>query len=162
MFPVVDEVQVSDQLTQSFVRESEFNTVGVELLKEAASYLTISCNIYPPSKVWNKRQAAIGGSGVRVFKLVSAYLDQTCQNRREISEILSRLIFETAVTIRYLVAHQNPEVIESFVKYALRFERELWDEIQRNIKKRSGVITPIEDRMLQSITRASMRSGYRS
>jgi hypothetical protein len=70
------------------------------------------------------------------------------------------LIFETAVTIRYLVAHQNPEVIESFVKYALRFERELWDEIQRNIKKRSGVITPIEDRMLQSITRASMRSGY--
>ncbi len=160
MFPVVDAVEVSDQLTQAFVYESEFNAVGVELLKEAASYLTISCNIYPPTRVWNKRQAAIGGSGVRVFKLVSAYLDQTCQNRREISEILSRLIFETAVTIRYLIAHPNPEIIESFIKYALRFERELWDEIQHNVKKRNGVIIPIEDRMLQSITRAATRSGY--
>lgn len=97
---------------------------------------------------------------MRVYKLVSAYLDQTCQHRREISEILSRLIFETAVTIRYLIAHQEPDVVDSFIKYALRFERELWDEIQRNVKKRSGVVIPIEDRMLQSIARASERSGY--
>lgn len=160
MFPTIDAVEVSEELVRSFGHESEFNAISVELLKEATSYLTISCNIYPPSKNWNKLQAAVGGSGIRVFKLVSAYLDQTCQNRREISEILSRLIFETAVTIRYLIAHQEPEMVESFIKYALRFERELWDEIQRNIQQRSGVIIPIEDRMLQSITRASERSGY--
>jgi Family of unknown function (DUF5677) len=160
MFPNVDAVEVSNECMQSFSGEADFNAVGVELLKEACSYLTIACNIYPLSKDWNKTQAVVGGSGIRVFKLVSAYLDQTCQNRREISEILSRLIFETAVTIRYFIAHQEPETAESFIRYALRFERELWDEIQINIERRNGVIIPIEDRMLQSITRASERSGY--
>jgi hypothetical protein len=160
MFPKIDAIEVSDEFVQSFSHEGEFNTVGVELLKEAGSYLTIACNIYPLSKDWSKKQAIVGGSGIRVFKLVSAYLDQTCQNRREISEILSRLIFETAVTIRYFIANQEPETVESFIKYALRFERELWDEIQNNVEQRNGVILPIEDRMLQSITRASELSGY--
>lgn len=55
MFPNVDAVEVSEELVRSFGYESEFNAIGVELLKEAASYLTISCNIYPESKDWDKR-----------------------------------------------------------------------------------------------------------
>ena len=60
---------------------------------EAGSYVCIAANILGADKKWTRDQAAIGGNVVRLYKLFSAVLDQTVQNRRETSFILSRLAF---------------------------------------------------------------------
>jgi hypothetical protein len=71
---------------------------------------------------------------------------------------LGRLIFETAVNIRYLIANFSKELIDSYVKHALRQERLLLDRVQANVTER-GSMLPIEDRMLKSIGRAASAGG---
>jgi hypothetical protein len=96
---------------------------------------------------------------VRLYKLLSAFLDQTVQKRYETSTILSRLAFETIVNARYLIANYCPELVDSFVRHSLRHERRLRDKIQTNIEERGGQVLHIEERMLNSIDRAARIAG---
>jgi len=92
---------------------------------------------------------------VRLFKILSAFLDQTAQKRRETGEILARLVFETIVNVRFLIKNFRPEVIDSYVHHALQHERRLRDKILSNIESRGGEVLPIEKRMLDSIDRTA-------
>jgi hypothetical protein len=47
-------------------------------------------------------QATVGGNMVRLYKLLSAFLDQNVQKRFETNTIISRLAFETIVNAQYL------------------------------------------------------------
>lgn len=96
---------------------------------------------------------------MRLHKLSQAFLDQTCQNRREISEIISRLMFEAAVNIVYFIDNESDYLEESFVDHSLKYERRLKSKIEANIHARSGVILPIEDRMLTSIEHTAEASN---
>jgi hypothetical protein len=112
-----------------------------------------------PKPTWDRDQAAVGGNMVRLFKLLSAHLDQTVQRRYDTSTILTRLAFETIVNARYLIANFSPELVDSYIRYSLRHERRLWDTITANIENRSGIIQPVEDRMLKSLERAALTAG---
>src|SRR5581483_6426697 len=94
-----------------------------------------------------------------LYKLLDALLDQTCKHRRETSFMLGRLVFEAAVNIRFLIQNFSKDLIDSYVQYSLRHERRLRDRINCNIQARSGVVIPIEDRMLKSIERTAKASG---
>jgi hypothetical protein len=119
----VERVEVDPAKIATFATEQEFVGLAVSLMIELASYSCIAATTLGPSQVWDRDHAAVGGNMVRLYKLLVSLLDQTCQRREEISWILGRLIFETAVNIRYLIANFSQELIDSYVKHALRQER---------------------------------------
>ncbi len=114
----------------------------------------IAACILGPDGTWSRDQAAIGGNMVRLHKLFSNLLDQTVQRRRETSFISARLVFETIVTVQFLIQEFSPELIESYVSHSLAHEKRLLNDINDNIKARDGLVLPIEDRMMKSIERA--------
>jgi len=143
-----------------FTSESDFMNLAFNLVREATSYLAVAASTLGPKPVWSRDQAVVGGNMVRLFKLMNAFLDQTAQKRPETSTILSRLVFETIVNSRYLIANFSQELIASYCEHSLRHERRLWDTIQSNVKARAGVVLPIEDRMMRSINRAAKVAGF--
>jgi hypothetical protein len=144
---------------KKFNTEEQFMEVCVSLVIEVASYVCLAAGTTGQERTWDRNQACIGGNMVRLYKLLNAFLDQTCQRRLEITFLLARLIFECVVNIKYLVENYSPELIESYVSYSLRHERRQRNSIESNIASRNGIILPIEDRMFKSIDRAVRAAG---
>lgn len=158
-FPTIDRVDVSPERIAAFKTERDFVGLGLDLMIEAGSYITIALNILGPDGTWTRDQAAVGGNMVRLYKLFSAMLDQTVKRRRETSFIFARLAFETIVAIRYLLQEHDPVLIDRYVKHSLDHERRLIESMNENINARGGIILPIEDRMRRSIDRMFKGSG---
>jgi hypothetical protein len=156
--PDVERVEVDLDKIAAFTTEEEFTGLAVSMMVEVASYSCVAAATLGASPSWDRDRAAVGGNMVRLYKLLDSFLDQTCQRREEITSILGRLIFETTVNIRYLIANFSKELIDSYVKHALRQERRLFDRVQAKVSKR-GSMLPIEDRMLKSIGRAARAAG---
>ena len=96
----------------------------------------------------------MGGHFVRLYKLISALLDQTSQHRREVSFMFARMAFECVVNITFILKNYSPELLLSYKSYSLKHEKKLMGRINENIKKRNGEVLPIEQRMLKSINRS--------
>jgi Family of unknown function (DUF5677) len=157
----IDAVAVDDDAIAAYTSEDEFNSLTVELLKEAGSFVCVAASLLPADKKrWSRDQAIYGGHLVRLYKLLSALLDQICQKRRETTFILSRLAFEGIVNLAYLIEYGSPELFDEYIRYSLRQEKRLYDRITANIAARGGSRLPIEDRMLSSISKAAAKSGF--
>lgn len=158
--PDVKRVDVDPTKLEGFSSEEDFNGLSVDLLVEVGSYVCIAYSLLPAStKRWNRDQAIIGGNMVRLYKLICALLDQTCQRRRMTAFIFGRLAFETIVNIAYLIEFGSPELFDLYVQHSLKHERRLYDRIRENIAARGGEELQIETRMLASIDRACRKSG---
>ena len=158
----IKHVEVTTQKLAALKDEDGFMTLSVELLKETASLVALAAGVLPPgSKKWSRDQAIIGGNFVRLSKLLSAHLDQVCQKRQETAAIISRLMFECIVNIKFLIKNASSELFTSYIKHSLRHERKLRDVILKNINDRGGNELHIEKRMLTSIERAAKRSGLK-
>ncbi|MCZ4270406.1 DUF5677 domain-containing protein [Rhodobacteraceae bacterium G21628-S1] len=158
-FNEIEKNLVNDEDIAEFVDEDDFNRLGVSLLVEAGCYVCIAANTLGEHEKWDRDTAAIGGNMVRLYKMISGLLDQTTQRRRDTSFIFARLVFETVVTIRYLIKHFSPDLVASYVKSSFKHEVKLRKTIEKNIAARRGVVLPIEDRMMKSIDRAFASSG---
>jgi hypothetical protein len=141
--------------------EGDYTSLAVGLLAEAGSYVALAASATDSSKSWSRAEAAVGGNIVRLYKLIHALLDQTCQRRGEIAMIMGRLCFETIVNLRYLAKHMSHGLVNSYIGYSLRYERRLNDQITANIESRGGPVLPIEDRMLKSISRSFAAAGLK-
>jgi hypothetical protein len=159
-FQNVTKTEISENEVREFTRESDFVGKCVDLLIEAGSYLVCASSIYPRPEGWNRSEAIIGGSLIRMTKLLDAILDQTCRHRLETSFILSRLLFETCVNTAYLMADPKEEQFTSFIAYSLQNEGKLLSRIEENVASRNGEILPIEERMLRSIQKTFDESGF--
>lgn len=159
MFPSVKRTEIDRKTIVGFTSEWDHMAIAVDLLREAASYVCISACIMGDQPTWSRDQAMIGGHAVRLFKLLSALLDQVCQRRRETADILLRLVFETCVNVRFMIREWSPELADSYVRVSLRHERKLRDTIEANVSTRNGEVLPIEGRMLRSIDRAARLAG---
>lgn len=158
--PTVKRVEVDPSVVRAFKSEHEYIGLSVELLIEVGSYVCIAGNIVPfPRKAWNRHEALLVGHLVRLYKLISALLDQTCQHRRETAFIFARLAFECIVNTMFLIKNDRPEIVQSYIEYSMRHEKRLRDRIHSNITARGGEIWPIEKRMLASIERSAKDSG---
>jgi hypothetical protein len=159
----IKSTDVSPERLHEFVSEEDFNGVTVELLIEVGSYLCVAANLFTgTTRRWNRNQAILGGHLVRLYKLISALLDQICQHRREITFIIARLAFECIVNLRYLIKFaDDPAVFDSYVAYSLRQEKRLHDKIGNNISAGGGKELPVHTRMLNSIAKAVKASGAR-
>jgi hypothetical protein len=98
--PEVERVKLDLAEIKAFASEDEFVALAVSLMVEVARYACIAANTVGTSTTWDRDHAAVGGNMVRLYKLVDAFLDQTCKRQGEISFIFARLIFETSVNVR--------------------------------------------------------------
>lgn len=161
-FDSIKPADVSSARIDSFTSEDEFNGLAVELLIEVGSFICVAGNLLPAkTRRWERDQAILGGHVVRLYKLISALLDQICQRRREITFIIARLAFECIVNIRYLIKFGDAATYDSYIQYSLRQEKRLHDRIRTEIEGRGGQILPVEERMLGSIDKAVTASGLR-
>lgn len=155
----IEECSPSEGELASFDNEDLFVGISVDLLIEVGSYIMVATNIYrADTRCWDRNQAIIGGNMVRLYKLISAILDQTCQNRREIAFILGRLAFETIVNVKYLISFRAEDPFQSYIQYSMKHEKRLYNRINKNIDAAGGDILPIEQRMLNSIQNAVIKS----
>jgi hypothetical protein len=152
-------VNVNEDELAASTDEDDFVQVAFHLMRELTSYVCVTACLMGTFPTWNRDQAVIGGNLVRLFKLFSALLDQTAQNRREITDILARLCFETAVNIRYFLKDPCRQRFDSYMRHSLRHERKLSDRIHKNMKDRGGQTRAIEERMLRSLAKAEEDSG---
>jgi len=158
--PEIKHTEIHKETIQKFSAEVDFISLSVDLLVEAGSYICIVGNVMPfKTKAWDSNQAVMGGHLVRLYKVISAMLDQTCQHRREISFSLARMAFECIINLSFLLKNYSPELILSYKSYSLKHEKKLMDRINNNIEHRNDEILPIEERMLKSINRSFRTSG---
>ncbi len=158
--PEINRVELNLDELKNSKHEGTFNNIGVELLKEAGSYTCVVASILPVDKrAWSRDEAILGGLLVRLYKLLSALLDQTCQHRRDTTAVIGRLAFECVINIQFLIKNADPEMFEAFILYSLKHERRLRVTITENIEKRGGQVLPIEKRMLASIESSIKDSG---
>jgi Family of unknown function (DUF5677) len=149
----------NSEAIKAFAEEADFTGLGVDFLVEAGSYVCIAACTYPSGKIgWTRDEAIIGGNFVRLFKLISAILDQTCQHRRETTFIFGRLAFETIVNTKYLLKYGSKKLFDSYVEYSLQHEHKLLASIEENIAARDGIELPIEQRMKRSVNRMFEKS----
>lgn len=153
MFEGIGRTIIDDGALSSVEDEHPFNEVGVNLLKECGSYLITASCIQRPDRHLIFREAVIAGNGVRLFKLLTGFLDYTCSHQRELTEIFGRLMFETLVTIRFVSQFGDDEVLNSYRLHSFWYERRLLEMISARIDQRGGTETHIEKRMRQSIHR---------
>lgn len=158
--PEVKRTALDHESLANFSSEEDFIGVSVDLLIEAGSYVCVVGNIIPvTTEAWDSDQAVVGGHLVRLYKLICAMLDQTCQRRRETSVILARIAFECIVNLSFLLKNYSPDLLLSYKSYSLKHEKKLMDKINENISERNEATLPIEERMLRSINRAFKSSG---
>jgi hypothetical protein len=150
--PDIEKTKIDNDLISNFQSENDFIGLSVSLLIEVGSYVCIAGNVFPiETKSWNINQAIVGGHLVRLYKFISAMLDQTCQHRRETSFVFMRLAFECIVNLRYLIKNKSEELFRSYKAYSLKHEYKLYKTIKKNIADRGGGELEIESRMLESI-----------
>jgi hypothetical protein len=151
----IERVAIDRDRLAKFTCEDDFLELIVQLMIEVGSYTCLAACTLGQSSTWDRDHAAIGGNMVRIYKLIHALLDQICQRRGEIVFIVTRLLFEALVNVRYLIQEFSPEIVDSYITYSLKHERKLRDVINANIEARGGIMLPIEDRMLKSINRTA-------
>ena len=78
-FPTIERVDVDPVAIAAYTREWDFMVLGSELLREVASYVCVAACTLGQAPTWARDQAAVGGNMVRLYKLLSAFLDQTVQ-----------------------------------------------------------------------------------
>jgi hypothetical protein len=157
--PAVKRAEVDPTVVRIFKSEDEYIGLSVDLLIETGSYVCIAGNIVPPANSWNRHEAVLVGHLVRLYKLISALLDQTCQHKRETAFVFARLAFECIVNTKFLIKNDRAEVVQSYVEHSMRYEKRLRDMIRANIDSRDGDVLPIEQRILESVDRSARDSG---
>jgi hypothetical protein len=99
---------------------------------------------------------------VKISKFMLAVIQlSTGDDRGEIVLGLNRIIFESAISLEFLVRSREDKWFDQFVNFSLGPERELYDQIQANVAARHGEVLPIEKRLLDSISYICGASGMR-
>jgi len=149
-FDDLKKTEVDEKIISAFSDNDQFLEVTLNLFRELNAH--IKClGLLVPEKTgrWEIKQAVLGGQIIRLYKLNCAIYEQALENRLEICYILSRLVYETVVNLRFLI--KKPDLCNNFIAFSLKPEKKLRDNIIKNIKNNKGEIKPIEKRMLDSI-----------
>lgn len=136
---------------------------GFYLYRESAMLVGVAAHVYfghESDFPLNRDQAITNGLAARIakFMLVVTKLASETQYGEVISA-LNRCILESAINLEYLAKGNTKEGFDEYVERSLGPERELHDEILKNISDRGGEHLPIEDRMLRSIDNVTRALG---
>ena len=160
-----EKTEVTDEILQKYAEEGRLSELAFELYKEVGRLLSVSAFSYvadKPSEIILKRDQAICiGLLIRITKFMTAVVQLVAGDteRFEVVMALNRSILESALNLQFLLLKNEGRFYDQFVKFSLAPERELYDQIVREIRDRGGVELPIETRMLASIQRTCKESG---
>jgi len=159
-----DKTKIDIKKIKDFKLEDGYMSIAVELLKEVGKITALLSCAYVLDKnnlprEWNRNEAILGGLMVRINKLQIGILDQTCQDRSEIAEILLRCLAESIINVKYLLNSNDDELFDEYIEYSLREEKRLLNRVNKNITER-GHELPIEGRIKSSIERAIKTSSF--
>lgn len=152
-------VKYSDGEVAHFDSEDQFMEASVDLLNQTVALLwniveLKYCDSDAKPIVIDKENAVMAGNLVRLIKLNISLLQNICERKLEICQIINRCIAETVVNIKYLLVEREERVRRNYIKYSLITEKELWETIISNVKQRNGDTLPIEERMQDSIQKS--------
>jgi hypothetical protein len=134
---------------------------------EAAFYLARQCthlaaivSCLKPIRPLVRNPAILTGLAVRLSKLMKILI-RDLSNREPYQQLgISRQVIETIATLEYLLADDGSGTrFDQYVQNSLIAEREVLDDIKRNIKKRGGNPAHIETRMTRSIEETARAAG---
>jgi hypothetical protein len=150
---------------EKFDSEDKFMDAYVELLKQTIEliYRIVGlkyCDLDGVPKKIDKDEAVVGGNLTRLIKLNTSFLQNICEGKLEICYILNRCIAETAINTKFMLIEGEERVKRNYIKNSLITEKELWETILTNVKDRSGVVLPIEERMQKSIQNSFDKSDF--
>ena len=150
----LDLTTVDETVLSSFKNEGQHYRVAFSLFRETAGCVCILASTTVGAEpTWNVDQAVLGGHLVRMFKLMRFVMEESVNHRDEMISILVRLLAECIINLRFLIQNYSQEIIQSYLAYSFRHEKELADLIRKNVRDREGLELPIEQRMLSSIKR---------
>jgi hypothetical protein len=81
------------------------------------------------------------------------------QKHRETIFILQRCAAETCINAMFLMKLNSDDLFSEYIDVSFAPERELWDFIQANIRRRGGSVEPIEEHLMKSIERSCALGG---
>lgn len=150
---------------ENFENENSFMDGYVELLKQTIEllYLIVGkryCDENGEPNRITKDEAVVGGNITRLIKLNTSFLQNICERKLEICYILNRCIAETTINLQFMLLESEENVLRNYIKYSLITEKELWNTIKENIKKRNGNTLDIEIRMQKSIENSFDKSEF--
>jgi len=150
----------------AFESRAKFSAITFELFKEVGCIAVIGSNIFVANErtefPFERNQAICAGYLVRIFKLIMAVCRLVSTGEAaEVNLQLLRSVFESATNLRFLLLKNDKHLFDQFVSTSLGPERELYDLVQTNSKKRGGKLLPIEKRILDQVQEACEKSGVR-
>lgn len=139
--------------------ESPFMETSFYLLREATHWMGIISGL-KPERPLDRNRAIIRGLVVRLTKLMRLTLRELKDGETFQQLSISRDAIETLGTLAWLVKDDGTGVrFDQYVMNSLIAERELLQDIQKNIKQRDGDTWPIEERMKRSIEKTAHAAG---
>jgi hypothetical protein len=107
----------------------------------------------------SKHRAVYVGHMVRLCKLFDAFYMHTAKNQLEIAGVMSRLIFETAIRLSYLIEKGRRASVASYILASYRAKKDCLADL--NAKAATRKLTAIEKRIRASILRSLRSDGIR-
>jgi hypothetical protein len=144
----------------------ESGGIAFELYKEATRVVAFAAHLLDEVSAdrggFTRNQAICAGLMVKISKFMLAVVQlSTGDDRGEVVQALSRIIFESAISLEFLARSQDEKYFDQFVDFSLGPERELYDQIQANVAARNGEVLPIEKRLLGFISNICAASDVR-
>jgi hypothetical protein len=138
----------------TFRSNDDFMAFTVELMNRALYLLRVGVSLAPSREVaergYTKRKAIAIGHLVRITKLYEGLLIHVSKRQLELATIFTRLIFEAAVRLEYLMASKNKRAsFRSFILTSYKPEKEALEDLGQKAKTRP--LVQIEKRMRRKI-----------
>ncbi|MEO6067776.1 MAG: DUF5677 domain-containing protein [Gemmatimonadales bacterium] len=152
-------VPVDPSSVKAYAREQQHLVLATDLFRESAQWVVLlGSALHGTSTTWNREQAILGGHLVRLAKLMKAAIVSARDDTGDMLWVQIRLIAETLVNFRFLLANRAADIFTSYVHHSLQHERTLLDKISHNVAARGGGVLPIERRMRSSVERTFSNS----
>lgn len=135
-----------------FKSNDEYMGFAVELMNRALYLLHLGVSLAPTERATDKgytrNRAIVAGHMVRIAKLYEGFLDHVARRELELAAIFSRLIFETAGRMEYLMQARS-STFRSFILTSYRPEKEILSDLEAKREKRP--LIQIEKRIMRKI-----------
>ncbi len=145
----------------TFKNNDDFMGFIVELMNHSLYLLRVGASLGPSeeaaNKGFSKHRAIILGHMVRIVKLYEGLLIHISQRQLELAAIFSRLIFETAVRMKYLITKAKRKSFRSFVLASYKPEKEILADLDDKAKNRP--LIQIEKRIRRKVKARLKRDG---
>jgi len=153
-------VEITTDIVKDYAGRGKLSELVIRLYREAISICTLCAAAYvdQPDKPMSRNQAICAGLLVRIVKfMVPVNHLATPTERADVIMALNRSITESVTNLKFLIAKGDNDLYDKYVAASLGTEREFYDLVQKEIRRR-GVVLSIDESILKSIDRVAKLS----